>query len=346
MPRTRSLAFSELKIGVLAVVALAIAAFTIFLLSGQGGFFWQQYHLKARFKDAVGLKTGAPVRVAGMEIGSVDDMEFVGADIEVVMKLNNSMQPRVTTESIAAIGSLSLLGQAVVDITASTAGRPLRDWEYLRGAAPAVALAEVAASANRGLAEATSLFHDIRAGRGTMGKLFTDEALYRNMQQFVAAAEDVTRNVNRGRGTLGRLMQDPEAYQALEASLKNLETMTSRLNAGEGSLGRLLHDDAFARSLSATTSNFETISGRLNRGEGTIGKLMTDEALYKRFDSVGNRLDALIAQINEGGGTFGQLMRDKQLYENMNAAANELRNLVGDIRKDPRKYLNVKVSLF
>ncbi|MBI1875141.1 MAG: MCE family protein [Acidobacteria bacterium] len=346
MPRTRSLAFSELKIGVLAVVALAIAAGTIFLLSGQGGFFWQQYHLKARFKDAVGLKAGAPVRVAGMEVGSVDDMAFVGADIEVVLKLNNAMRPRVTTDSVAAIGSLSLLGQSVVDITASTAGRPLGNWEYLRSAPPAVALAEVAAKATSGLAEATALFHDVRSGRGTMGKLFTDEELYQNLQRFVAAAEDATRNLNRGRGTLGRLMQDPAAYRALEASLKNLETMTSRLNAGEGSLGRLIHDDAFARSLAATTSNFETMSGRLNRGEGTIGKLMTDEALYKRFDSVANRLDALIAQINEGGGTVGQLMRDKQLYENMNAAASELRNLVGDIRKDPRKYLNVKVSLF
>lgn len=346
MPRTRSLAFSELKIGVLAVAAMVIAATTIFLLSGEGGFFWQQYHLKARFKDAVGLKTGAPVRVAGMEIGSVDRMEFVGAEIELVMKLNKSMMPRVTTDSTAIIGSLSLLGQAVVDITASTQGRPLDDWEYVRSAKPAPALNDVAASANRGLEEATALFHDVRAGRGTVGKLFTDEQLYRNMQKFVTAAEDVTRNLNRGRGTLGRLMQDPAAYRALEASLKNLETMTARLNAGEGSLGRLIHDDAFAKSLASTTSNFETISGRLNKGEGTIGKLMTDEALYKRFDSVATRLDALIAQINEGGGTVGQLMRDKQLYENMNAAASELRSLVSDIRKDPRKYLNVKVSLF
>ncbi len=346
MPRTRSLAFSELKIGILAIVAMIIAATTIFVLSGQGGFFWQQYRLKARFKDALSLKPGAPVRVAGMEVGSVDDMEFVGAEIEVVLSLHNSMKPRVTTESLATVGSLSLLGQAVVDITASTQGRPLNDWEYLKNAKPVPTVNDVAASASKGLEEATALFHDVRTGRGTVGRLFTDEQLYRDMQQFVTAAEDVTRNLNRGRGTLGRLMQDPAAYQRLEGSLKNLETMTARLNSGEGSLGRLLHDDAFAKSLTAASSNFETVSGRLSKGEGTIGKLMTDETLYKRLDSVTTRLDALVAQINEGGGTMGQLMRDKQLYENMNAAASELRNLVGDIRKDPRKYLNVKVSIF
>ncbi len=49
MPRTRSLAFSELKIGILAVVALALVAFVILMLTGTGGFFWQRYWLKAEF---------------------------------------------------------------------------------------------------------------------------------------------------------------------------------------------------------------------------------------------------------------------------------------------------------
>jgi hypothetical protein len=39
MPRTRSLAFSELKIGILAVIALVLAVFLVFLVGGEGGFF-------------------------------------------------------------------------------------------------------------------------------------------------------------------------------------------------------------------------------------------------------------------------------------------------------------------
>ena len=50
--------------------------------------------------------------------------------------------------------------------------------------------------------------------------------------------------------------------------------------------------------------------------------------------------------MNSGEGTAGQLLQDKQLYENMNQAASELRGLIGDIRKDPKRYLNVKVSIF
>ena len=49
MPRTRSLAWSELKIGIVSVVALALAMFMIFLLGSTGGFAWQRYSLKVMF---------------------------------------------------------------------------------------------------------------------------------------------------------------------------------------------------------------------------------------------------------------------------------------------------------
>ena len=52
MPRTRSLAWSELRIGVLTIVAIVIAAVLIFSLTGTRGFFWQRYQLKTKFGDA------------------------------------------------------------------------------------------------------------------------------------------------------------------------------------------------------------------------------------------------------------------------------------------------------
>ena len=64
MPRTRSLAWAELKVGLVTVFAVFMTAVLIFLLSGQGGFPWQQYSLKTVFDNIAGLKEGAPVRVA------------------------------------------------------------------------------------------------------------------------------------------------------------------------------------------------------------------------------------------------------------------------------------------
>jgi len=174
MPRTRSLAFSELKIGILAVAALAIAASVIFMLSGQGGFFWQRYALKTRFAEVPGLKTGAPVRVAGMEVGTVTDIAFAGDAVEVVFEVSREIQPRITTHSLAALGSLSLLGQATVDINPSTAGTPVPEWGYVKSGRIPGQLSDVAAEASLGLEEATRLLQGIRQGKGTIGRLFTD----------------------------------------------------------------------------------------------------------------------------------------------------------------------------
>ena len=79
MPRTRSIAWSELKIGVVGVVAAAARACVIVAVGGEGGFWWQRYPLKTQFADAQGLKTGAVVRLSGKEVGTVTAVEFAGA---------------------------------------------------------------------------------------------------------------------------------------------------------------------------------------------------------------------------------------------------------------------------
>jgi len=298
------------------------------------------------FSNIPGLKPGAPVRVAGVEVGSVVDTPFVGDRVEVIMEVGRDQAERITTGSVASLGSVSLLGEAAVDITASSEGTPIPEWGYVPTGEAAGSLTEVATQATEGLEQATALLADIRAGRGTMGRLFTDETMYEEINSFVRAAEAVAQSINQGRGTLGRLTQDPAAARALEGSLQNLETVTARIRAGEGSLGRLLTDEAFGRSATSATANLDAITGRLSRGEGTAGKLLTDEELYNRFNSMADRLDTLTASLQQGEGTAGQLLHDRQLYENMNAAVGELRNLVQDIRADPRRYLNVRVSLF
>ena len=88
------------------------------------------------------------------------------------------------------------------------------------------------------------------------------------------------------------------------------------------------------------------MSARLTRNDNTAGKLLTEKELYDRLNSTVNRLDELTKHLNAGEGTAGQLLHNKEMYDNMNSAANELKGLIADIRKDPKKYLNVKVSIF
>jgi phospholipid/cholesterol/gamma-HCH transport system substrate-binding protein len=77
-----------------------------------------------------------------------------------------------------------------------------------------------------------------------------------------------------------------------------------------------------------------------------VGRLLHDEELGRRLDRVAERLDRVLARVEQGEGTAGKLVQDAELYNNMNGALRDLRQLVADVRRDPQKYLRVKVSLF
>jgi phospholipid/cholesterol/gamma-HCH transport system substrate-binding protein len=346
MPRTRSLAWSELKIGVITIVALIIGAVLVFSLTGTSGFFWERYNLKTRLANVAGLAAGSPVRVAGVQVGSVKEVQFAGEQVDVVFDMKRDLRDRITTGSIARLGSVSLLGESSIDISPSTTGTPIPEWGYVPAGLAPKQIADITDQASASIDQINGLVKDLRAGKGTAGKLMTDEQLYRELNQFIASAGEVTRTIQQGRGTVGKLLNDRKTADALEASMQNLQAMTARMNAGEGSLGRLMKDDAFAQSLNGATDNLRTLTDRLNKGDGTAGKLITDPALYNRLNDVTGRMSDLVTKLNDGQGTMGQLLKDKQLYENMNGAVNEFRSLITEIKKDPRRYLNVRVSVF
>jgi phospholipid/cholesterol/gamma-HCH transport system substrate-binding protein len=346
MPRTRSLAWAELKFGLIAVFALVMAGLLIFAVGGSGGFFWQNYPLKVRFPNVAGLMSGSPVRVSGVEVGSVSNVELVPGGADVSFNIIDDMRQIVTDRSTAKIGSISLLGEGAVDIEPGLGGTPIPDWGYVPTGRPAPTIAELTEQAGTGIADVTAMLADLRAGKGTVGKLLTDESVYREFNSLRSAADRVAQNVAAGRGTMGKLTTDSKVYDELQASVANLNAITTKLKNGEGSLGQLLNDPTLSKNINATTANLEGVTGRLNRGEGTAGKLLTDDALYKRLDSMTARLDTVLQNLNNGQGTAGQLLHDKQLYENMNQTVGEMRALIAEIRKDPKKYLNVKVSIF
>jgi phospholipid/cholesterol/gamma-HCH transport system substrate-binding protein len=346
MPRTRSLAWSELKIGVMAVAALILTALLIIAVGGASGFSWERYELRTSFANVQGLKSGAIVRIAGVEVGKVTKVQLANSGVEVRLSIKKENQSRVTTDSHASIGSMSLLGEPLIDVSPASTGTPLKAGDFIKSKKPASQLSDVAETANEGIVEATALLKDIRAGKGSVGKLFSEDNLYRDLNAFVDSANAVVASINKGKGTLGKLTNDPKAYDELQASLANLREMTRKINAGEGSLGQLLKDDKLAKSLTATSSNFEQISGRLNRGDNTVGKLLTEKELYDKLNGTVSRLDELTRNLNEGKGTAGQLLHDTKLYDTMNSAATEIKSLIADIRKDPKKYLTVRVSIF
>src|SRR5215475_10601948 len=164
MPRTRSLAWSELRIGVLTIVAIVIAAVLIFTLTGTRGFAWQRYTLKTRFTDVAGLAKGSPVRVAGVEVGSVKDVTFAGTQVDVTFDVRDDMKSRITDKSVAKLGSVSLLGESAIDITPAAAGTPIPEYGYVPTGKAAASFGDLTAQAGEGINQLTGLIGDVRQG--------------------------------------------------------------------------------------------------------------------------------------------------------------------------------------
>jgi phospholipid/cholesterol/gamma-HCH transport system substrate-binding protein len=346
MPRTRSLAFSELKIGIIAVTAIALATMLILAVGGQAGYFWQQYPLRTKFTNVQGMKSGAIVRIAGKDIGKVTSVELSGSLVDVGLTLNKKVRPLVTANSRASIGSLSLLGEPIIEISAAPGGPPLADGAYLESTGSGSPITDLANQAKTSLDQANQLVADVRAGKGTMGKLFTDDAVYADLDRLLAATNRVAAGLEGTRGTAGRLLNDPALYDSLKKSIDDLNAVIVPLRGGTTPLGRLLNDEAMGKSLSTTVASLETAAGRLGKSDSTVGALLNDRVLYDRLNGVTDRIDKLIATLQGTTGTAGTLLNDRQLYDNMNSTMKEMQALLADIRKDPKKFLRVSVSIF
>ena len=90
-----------------------------------------------------------------------------------------------------------------MDISPETTGTPIPEYGYVKSAKSKGQFADVAEQATDTIDELTGMIKDLRSGKGTAGKLLTDERLYAELNQFVATAGEMTRELQEGRG-IGR----------------------------------------------------------------------------------------------------------------------------------------------
>ena len=103
--------------------------------------------------------------------------------------------------------------------------------------------------ATEGIEEATRLLQDIRQGRGTIGKFFTDEAVYSDFSALVLSLDRVASRSPRPRHARPADQRSRAAQPADARPSQDLNAITTRIRNGEGSLGKLLNDPAMAKSL-------------------------------------------------------------------------------------------------
>ena len=347
MDRKQALTWTELRVGVVVIASLFILALTILYVGGGGAsMLAPHYEIRALMADVNGLKDGAPVRLGGVEVGSVRKVELDPRGmVEVRMRLDRRVKDRITSESRATLGSLGMLGEKAVDISAGRGGTPVEDDSYV-DAEPTDPFRGLLTNASDSTAHLKRILSRMDAGEGLMGKALRDDELYVRMVDVSTRLQGVLTRLESETGPLGRLVNDREMSERLAGSVKGIEAAVSRLEAGEGALGTLSRDQELAADLKALTTSLRAVSGKLERGEGSAGRLLGEDTLYVRLESVTGGLEKVLGRLEGGDGSAARLLHDAELYENLNAAARDVRMLVADVRRDPRPYLRVKLSLF
>lgn len=358
MPSQQEVQWSQLKIGVLVIVALAVLTGLVFLMSGQsGGFFTPKITVHSFFENSQGLKNGAPVNLEGVTIGNVEAVRIVPSHnptpVEVIMKLNKKFAGAIHADSKSSLETVGVLGDTVIDINSTMATKgPVQDGAELpTNETPD--LSDVIKSSqgtieqlNTILAKVDKLVDTLNSSKGSIGAIINDPTLYNKAISTVNQVQKLVDQVSSGRGSIGKLMVDDTLYNRANAVVGNLEAVSKDLNSGHGTIGKMIKDPALYNNLEKTTANLNKLLGDVNAGKGSIGMMAKDPAFARKLNDTVTKLDSILGRVDRGEGTAGKLVRDAALYNHLNDLATNASGLVTKIRENPKQYLTIHMKIF
>jgi phospholipid/cholesterol/gamma-HCH transport system substrate-binding protein len=357
LPSQKQLKWSQLRVGVTVIFASLTLALLLFLMSGTGGFFTKRILLKSYFDNAQGLRVGAPVRLSGVDIGNVVRINIVPhkplTPVEVIMKVSTKYAFNLRRDSVTSLDTAGVLGETYLDIdSAQTVGPPAENGDVLPTQVHPdfneVVRASQSTLQNMDalLKRADRILAFAESGKGSLGKLIYDPALYDNLASTVTEFKGVVDTIAKGQGSLGQLINSNDAYNKFVATLDKMDKVVDDLQAGQGTAGKFLKDPSLYNNANDTIANLKQISADINAGKGTLGKLAKDEELAKKIDTTVTKLSDLTSDLEAGKGTAGKFLKDETLYNNINDMLTESRGLVKAVRENPKKYLSIKLHIF
>ncbi|HMB83870.1 MAG TPA: MlaD family protein [Terriglobales bacterium] len=357
MPSQKQLKWSQLRVGLTVLIASVTLAVLIFLMSGTGGWFTRKITLRSYFDNAGGLREGAPVRLAGVDIGNVTFVRIVGGKpltpVEVTMKVNTKYSFNLRKDSVTLLSTAGILGETYVDVDSSTAkGAEATDGDTL-AARNQPDIQDVVRASQGTLQNMDALLKRVdrivafvESGQGSIGKVIYDPALYNQLNATVAEFKGLVDDIQSGKGSLGPLFTSDEAYKKVIAAIDKLNVMVDELQQGKGTAGKLLKDPELYDNANKTIANVRQLTDDINAGKGALGKMTRDQEFAAKLQTTMNNLTALSERMEKGEGTAGMLFKDPALYNNSSQMLVETRELVKAIRENPKKYLTFHVKVF
>jgi phospholipid/cholesterol/gamma-HCH transport system substrate-binding protein len=361
MPSQQEVKWSQLKVGVVVLVASVILVTLLFLITSSSGFgvFSKKLTVTTYFENSAGLKEGAAVTLQGVTIGSVKSISVSRdpnrklAPVRVVMKIDDKYGYDLHKDSRAALNTQGVLGDTLVDINSQTATGPLlQDGDELRTLETPSIQDVVKASQgtieqlNVILAKMNNIVDNLETGKGSVGKLINDPDLYNKLDSTVSELNKIETGLNEGQGTVGKLLKDDQMYDRLNATAQKLDQIANSLQAGKGTAGKLLTDDTLYVNLNQTLTRTNSLLNDVQNGKGAAGMLINDPQFAASVRNTMDQANQIIGKVNKGEGTLGKLTTDDQAYTNLNKLLTESTLLVQTIRQDPKKYLTIHLKIF
>ena len=347
--------WSQLKVGIIALAAIAITVTLIFLLTSSKGVFTHNVPLRTYMDDASAMQEGTPVRLNGITIGYVDSLRLTNdpkRPVEFLMMVEEDSLVNIPVDSHTGIAAANLLGDKFINITKGLAKQHVKPGDELLSLQaqdiPQLMnqMAGLLQSFQGIVGRFDGLLEGVEEGKGNLGLFLKDRELYDRLNGIASEGQKLLSDVRTGNGTLTKLIYDDSLYQEVRAPIKRLDAMLADIQKGQGTAGKLIKDPALFNDMTQTLDEMKSLVADLNAGKGTAGKLLKDDQLHQRLDTLITKLNSTVDRIDTGQGTIGQLMVNPQLYQELNGATREFQGLAKDIRTNPRKFLSIKLGLF
>jgi phospholipid/cholesterol/gamma-HCH transport system substrate-binding protein len=360
MKRSDNLRWSQVKTGIFILVAILLFIGGVLMMGDKTKMFIDKGTLSVIMPDVAGLKIGAPVWLAGVDVGLVTDIGFEtpekNNEVTVTLQIDKSALKKINSDSRITIKTRGLMGEKYVDVTPSMTFSD-KSPAVIRGESVA-RLDDVMVKAGASFDRLNRVMEKVEKGEGTLGKLMTDKKLYDNLATLSMELKILADTINRGEGSLGKLMRSDEPYKKIIAILNRADATLTDIQSADGTLGKLVRDRELydkmvklADKSSLAADDMRELKKILTSKDNTIGKLLTDKDLYDRGVALLTRADSAVKAYEEAAvrlktkdGTAGKLINDREAYDKLVAMLESIDELIKDVKANPTKY--VKLSIF
>ncbi|MGE0400437.1 MAG: outer membrane lipid asymmetry maintenance protein MlaD [Kofleriaceae bacterium] len=131
----------EILVGAFVAVGIAIIAYLAISLGNVRVFSRDETRIVARFSSIGDLRNGAPVRIAGVNVGEVAKIQL--AEYTARVELLVDAEVEIPSDTIASIRTSGLLGESFISLSPGASERMLRDGDAITQTEPAIDITQL-----------------------------------------------------------------------------------------------------------------------------------------------------------------------------------------------------------